>query len=715
MSSVSAAKKAKKRPPTAPGFNKHGQSVAAAAGAGAASPSPPPKKARTDGPADASVPEPGGGVGGSAPVPVANHASRDDRWTVQDSARLYHIDGWGAPYFRINEDGNVEVDPSGTSDSKQKIDLFELVEDVIKRGHNLPLLIRFDDILADRIRLLNESFAHAIEEHKYKNVYRGVFPVKVCQQRHVVEEIVKFGAKYQYGLEAGSKPELLIVLAFMSTPGALITCNGYKDSEYIETALLAKSLGQNPIIIIEKLYEIDIVIEASKKLKITPVVGVRAKLTTMGMGRWGGSTGDHAKFGLSAAEIVEVVKRLKAVDLLSSLQLLHFHIGSQISRISVVKDALREAGQFFVELHKLGCDMKYLDVGGGLGIDYDGSKTSFHASMNYTIAEYAADVVVAIQKVCNKHGIPVPCLVSESGRAIASHMTVLVMATLGGSSPVLMGKAEEPDAKSHQLLKQLYETFNSINPSNLQECYHDATQYKGESLTLFTLGLLTLEERSKAEELYWCCCRAILPLAKKMRYVPEELQHLEQLMSSIYYCNFSVFQSAPDNWAIDQLFPIMPIHRLNTKPTQLAILADLTCDSDGKIDQFICSGTDDVKSHLEVHELEPNKPYYIGMFLNGAYQEVLGNLHNLYGDTNVIHICRDPKTDRYIIDHVIKGDTTEEVLRWMQYDPKAMAASIRQHCERAIGNGITVQQYKLMVRHYEKSLQKYTYLWADED
>jgi len=365
--------------------------------------------------------------------------------------------------------------------------------------------------------------------------------------------------------------------------------------------------------------------------------------------------------------------------------------------------------------------MKYLDVGGGLGIDYDGSKTSFHASMNYTIAEYAADVVVAIQKVCGKYNVPCPVLVSESGRAIASHMTVLVMGTLGGSSPMLhKGKpAEEPDAKAHQLLKQMYETFHGINQNNLQESYHDATQYKGEALTLFTLGLLSLEERSKAEELYWCCCKAILPLAKKLRYVPEELQHLEQLMSSIYYCNFSVFQSAPDNWAIDQLFPIMPIHRLETKPTQLAILADLTCDSDGKIDQFICSGTDDVKSHLELHELDDNKPYYIGMFLNGAYQEVLGNLHNLYGDTNVIHVSLDPEEKEkrgYIVDHVIKGDTTEEVLRWMQYDPKAMAESIRQQSEQALKvKRLTLPQYRLLVRHYEKSLQKYTYLWADED
>jgi arginine decarboxylase len=659
---------------------------------------------------------------------AADGEQKEEPWTIQDSDKVYHVHGWGAPYFRINEAGNIEVDPSGKDGNNQadplsKIDLLELVEDVIKRGHNLPLLIRFSDILRDRIRLLHEAFHHAIKDNDYKNCYRGVFPVKVCQQSRVVEEIVKYGKKYTYGLEAGSKPELLIVLACLTTPGAIITCNGYKDSEYVETAMLSQRLGQIPIIIIEKLYEIDLVVQAAQKLKIKPIVGVRAKLSTQGTGRWGGSTGDHAKFGLSSAEIMEVHKKLKAADLLDSLQLLHFHIGSQISRISVVKDALREAGQFFVELHKLGAQMSYVDIGGGLGIDYDGSKTSFHASMNYTVGEYAQDVVVAIKKVCDKHNIPHPVIVSESGRAVVSHQTVLVLSTLGATRPMITKKeaVEDPGAKAHTLVKQLWEVYSQIvsgNPKvNLQECYHDAQQFKGEAYTLFTLGLLSLEDRSKAEELYWMCCIAIQPLAKRMAYVPEELQNLDHLMSAIYYCNFSVFQSVPDNWAIDQLFPVMPIHRLREKPTQLAILADLTCDSDGKIDQFICSGTDDVKSFLEVHELDDAKPYYIGIFLNGAYQEVLGNLHNLYGDTNVIHVNLDPEDAKgYTLEHVVKGDTTDEVLRWMQYDPKVMTESIRQQAELALkAKKLTHAQYRLLVKHYEKSLQKYTYLWADED
>ncbi|MFP5502976.1 MAG: biosynthetic arginine decarboxylase, partial [Candidatus Sericytochromatia bacterium] len=517
----------------------------------------------------------------------------------------------------------------------------------------------------------------------------------------------------QYGLEAGSKPELLIVLATLKTPGAIVICNGYKDSEYIETALLAQRLGQTPIIVIEKLNEIQLVLQAAKKLGIKPLIGVRAKLTARGIGRWGDSAGDRAKFGLTAAEIMDVVETLKREDMLDSLQLLHFHIGSQISNISVIKNALREASQFFVELAELGCDMKYLDVGGGLGIDYDGSKTNFHASKNYDLKEYASDIVSAVQDACKKHNVPEPILISESGRAISSHQSMLVFDVLGVGE-VIEKEPVKPSPDDHELLKYLYETWTDVNKDNLQEAYHDATQFKEEVLSLFTLGYISLEQRARAEELFWACCRRILTHLRTLKFVPEELQNLEQLMATTYYCNFSVFQSAPDNWAIDQLFPIMPIHRLDEKPTVRGTLADLTCDSDGKIDDFI--DIHDVKHSLELHPFKEGDPYYLGMFLNGAYQEILGNLHNLFGDTNTVHIHLDPEDEKgYTVEHMVKGDTMREVLRYMQYDDEALVESIRKETERALRDKrITIAEQRLLLRHYERALAGYTYLWADE-
>jgi arginine decarboxylase len=505
----------------------------------------------------------------------------------------------------------------------------------------------------------------------------------------------------------------LIVLATLKTPGALVICNGYKDSEYIETALLAQRLGQTPIVVIEKLNEIQLVLQASKKLGIKPIVGVRAKLSARGIGRWGDSAGDRAKFGLNAAEIMQVVETLRQEDMLDSLQLLHFHIGSQISNISVMKNALREASQFYVELAAMGADMRYLDVGGGLGIDYDGSKTNFHASMNYSIQEYAADIVSAVQDACKERQVPVPILISESGRAIASHQSVLVFDVLGVGE-VLAKPPVKTETTEHQLLRHLYDTWEGVNKENLQESFHDATQFKDEALSLFTLGYLGLAERARAEDLYWACCQKILPLLRTLKFVPEELASLEQLMASTYYCNFSVFQSAPDNWAIDQLFPLMPIHRLAEKPTARATLADLTCDSDGKIDHFI--DIHDVKHSLELHPFREGDPYYLGMFLNGAYQEILGNLHNLFGDTNAVHVHMEPGSEHgYSLEKVVKGDTMREVLRYMQYNEQDLVESIRLETEKALrAKRITIAQQRLLLRHYERALAGYTYLWADE-
>ncbi len=627
-------------------------------------------------------------------------------WTIEDSEELYRIKGWGDPYFSISAAGHVTVSPQGERGGA--LDLFELVNALKQRNLSLPLLIRFSDILEDRIERLNAAFSRAIARYNYEGVYRGVFPVKCNQQRHLVEALVRFGKPHQFGLEAGSKPELMIALATLKTPGALLICNGYKDREYVETAILAQRLGQIPIIVLEQTEEVDLVIECSRRLGIRPIVGVRAKLSTRGMGRWGISAGDRAKFGLTIPEILVAVDQLREAGMLDSLELLHFHIGSQISSISVIKDALREASQIYVELVHLGANMKYLDVGGGLGVDYDGSQTNFHASKNYNTQNYANDVVAAVKDACVERQIPVPTLVSESGRAIASHQSVLVFDVLSTSN-VPSAQPEPLREKEHLVIRNLYETYSSITAENYQEVYHDATQFKEEAISLFTFGYLGLPERARAERLYWACCHKILHIARQQEYVPDDLEDLENIMASIYYINLSVFQSAPDSWAIDQLFPIMPIHRLGEEPTCRGTLADLTCDSDGKIDQFI--DLRDVKHVLELHPLKPGEPYYLGMFLNGAYQEIMGNLHNLFGDTNAVHIHLTPKG--YQIEHVVKGDTMREVVGYVQYDAEDLIESIRQQTEQALQEQrITIQESQLLLQNYERSLNRYTYLSA---
>lgn len=653
------------------------------------------------------------------------------KWSIEDSEELYRITGWGEPYFSINAAGHVTVSPLG--DRGGSLDLYELVNALKLRNLDLPLLIRFSDILEDRIERLNAAFAKAIARYNYDGVYRGVFPVKCNQQRHLIEALVKFGKPHQFGLEAGSKPELMIALANLNTPGALLICNGYKDREYIEMAILAQQLGKIPIIVLEQIEEVSLVIEAGRKLGIRPIVGVRAKLSSKGIGRWGTSAGDRAKFGLTIPEILQTVEQLRAADMLDSLQLLHYHIGSQISSIAVIKDAIRESSQVYVELAKLGANMKYLDVGGGLGVDYDGSKTNFYASKNYNIQNYANDIVAEVKEACAERNLPVPTLISESGRAIASHQSVLVFNVLG-TSDAPSSPPEPLQGKEHLIIRNLYETYESISEENYQEAYHDAAQFKEEAISLFNFGYVSLPERAHAERLYWACCEKILGIVRQQEYVPDDLEDLEKIMASIYYVNLSVFQSAPDSWAIDQLFPIMPIHRLDEEPTKRATLADLTCDSDGKIDQFI--DLRDVKHVLELHSLIPltphtsphpsgtpeantphtspstpqeHQPYYLGMFLNGAYQEIMGNLHNLFGDTNAVHITLTPKG--YQIDHVVKGDTMTEVLGYVQYDSEDLVESIRQQTEQAMQEKrISLQDSQLLLQNYERSLSRYTYL-----
>ncbi|MER3435087.1 MAG: arginine decarboxylase [Leptolyngbya sp. ERB_1_1] len=643
-----------------------------------------------------------GKLNGKSPAPGANPKPKN--WTIEESEELYRIQGWGDPYFSINAAGHVTVSPKGNRGGS--LDLFELVKALKQRNLGLPLLIRFSDILEDRIERINSAFAKAIARYSYPGVYRGVFPVKCNQQRHLVEDLVRFGQPHQFGLEAGSKPELMIALASLKTPGALLICNGYKDREYIETAMLARRLGQTPIIVLEQIEEVELAIEASQKLGIKPILGVRAKLSARGIGRWGTSAGDRAKFGLTVPEIINTVNQLKAADMLDCLQLLHFHIGSQISAISVLKGAVREASQIYIELSRLGANMQYFDVGGGLGVDYDGSQTNFHASKNYSTQNYANDVVAAVRDACAIANLPVPTLISESGRAIASHQSVLVFDILG-TSDVIAETPEPPQDEEHLIVRNLYETYTSINAENFLEMYHDATQFKEEAVNLFGFGYLSLTERARAERLYWSCCHKIIALSRQLEYIPDDLEDLEKIMASMYYMNLSVFQSAPDSWAIDQLFPIMPIHRLNEEPTKRATLADLTCDSDGKIDQFI--DLRDVKSVLELHSLKPGEPYYLGMFLNGAYQEIMGNLHNLFGDTNTVHIQLTPKG--YQIQHVVRGDTIKEVLGYVQYDVEDMIESIRLQTEHALEDDrITLQESQLLLQNYERSLSGYTYL-----
>ncbi|MDY6785476.1 MAG: biosynthetic arginine decarboxylase [Cyanobacteriota bacterium] len=637
-------------------------------------------------------------------------------WRVEDSEKLYRIEGWGAPYFSIDAAGCVVVSPKG--DRGGSLNLYELVESLLQRQIKLPLLIRFSDILDDRISRLNACFARAIARYRYPNQYRGVYPIKCNQSRHLVETVVRSGKPYHFGLEAGSKPELTIALALLDpeqNKEALLICNGYKDREYIEMALLATKLGHRPVLVIEQLSELDLALEIGQTLDIDPILGIRAKLSTKGSGHWGNSTGDRAKFGLGVPEIVEVLQRLENSNKLQCLQLLHFHIGSQISAIAAIKEAIREAAQIYGELVKWGAKMQYLDVGGGLAVDYDGSKTNFYASKNYNLQNYANDIVAEVKEACEEREIDAPILVSESGRAIASHQAVLIFDILGTSDTfAIEGRHREnievpqpTPKKEHLILRNLWETYESITPDNYQEAYHDAIQFKEEAISLFSFGYLSLKERARAEQLHWACCRRILDITRTQEYVPDDLEDLEKNMASIYYANLSVFQSSPDAWAIDQLFPIMPIHRLNEEPTQRGILGDLTCDSDGKIDKFI--DLRGVKSVLELHSVNPQESYYLGMFLVGAYQENMGSWHNLFGDTNVVHIRMTPKG--YQVEYVVKGDTITEVLGYAQYKAEDLVEGIRRRTEEALQDGrLTLEESQRLLQNYERSLNSYTYL-----
>ncbi len=639
---------------------------------------------------------------------TGSSTSRGDllhQWTVTDSMEVYNVGQWGAGFFGINPAGNVVVSPSGATGPS--FDLKELVDELQQRGIELPLLIRFSDILRTRIDQLNAAFDKAMAEHDYHGSYMGVFPIKVNQQRHVIQEIVQYGRPHRFGLEAGSKPELLAVLAMLEAPEPLIICNGYKDIEYIDMALWGTKLGKQVVIVIEEFAELARVLDRAKVLGVSPKIGFRTKLSSRGSGRWQESGGATSKFGLSVSDILRAVELLRSADMLDCLVLTHFHLGSQVTNIRSIKDALAEASRIYVELARMGAGLKYFDVGGGMAVDYDGSSSNFASSANYTMDEYVADVVDAITEACNAVELPHPTIVTECGRAIAAYHSALIFNVLGVTEPSQGAVPQSLPDEAHNVLHNLLEAHDSITIKNFQEAYHDVLAHRDEALSLFKLGYLTLEDCGTMESIFWSACRKILRLMREKEYVPDELQGLEAQLANIYICNLSIFQSLPDCWAVGQLFPIMPIHRLDTEPVCRGTLADITCDSDGKVDRFI--NLRDVRSTLELHP--PNEdPYYLGVFMTGAYQEILGDLHNLFGDTNAVHVTIK-EDGQYFVDHVVDGDTIEEVLHYVQFSTEDLVAGLRRNVERALHEGrISFRESAALLCDYERGLKGYTYL-----
>jgi len=628
-----------------------------------------------------------------------------ERWTPQTAAELYDVPSWGKGYFSVSDNGHVRVHPE--KDPARAIDLKELVDTLVLRGINLPILIRFADILKHRLGEIHSAFDTAIREHKYQGGYCCVYPIKVNQQRQVVEEVLEFGRPYRFGLEAGSKPELMAVMA-MADNGTPIICNGFKDDEYIEMAMLAQKVGRQIIPVVEKYTELGLILKYSQKVGVRPSIGLRVKLASRGSGRWKSSGGYRSKFGLSATEATRALQELKDHGMADCLNLLHFHLGSQITNIRQIKAAVNESVRVYVDLFRAGAGLKFLDVGGGLGIDYDGSQTDFESSVNYTLQEYANDVIYHVQNVCEEVGVPHPTIVTESGRAIAAYHSVLVFNVLGVSG---MGEAAdiapEPPADAEQPLIDLQETYRGLTVKNLLEGYHDAQQALDQALNLFSLGYLSLDQRCIAENLYWAISRKIQKMARELDYFPEELEGIDAMLSDTYFCNFSLFQSMPDSWAIKQLFPVMPIHRLEEEPSRHAVLGDITCDSDGKVDAFI--DRRDVKRTLALHPFHGGD-YYLGAFLLGAYQEILGDLHNLFGDTNAVHVRLGP-TGEVLLDSVIKGDTVREVLDYVQFKTDALVSRLRRDVEAALREGrLSYEESGSLLKFYEEGLHGYTYL-----
>lgn len=627
------------------------------------------------------------------------------KWSIEDSREMYNIKGWGASYFDINEEGNVSVSPCK---DEAQIDLREIVDELSLRDVTPPLLLRFPDILDNRIEKTANCFKRAAEEYEYKAQNFIIYPIKVNQMQPVVEEIISHGRKFNLGLEAGSKPELHAVIAVQCQSDSLIICNGYKDQSYIELALLAQKMEKRIFIVVEKLNELDIIARAAKKLNVKPNLGIRIKLASSGSGKWAESGGDASKFGLTSSELLDALRILDEKGLHDSLRLIHFHIGSQITKIRRIQTALREAAQFYINLHKMGYNVDFVDCGGGLGVDYDGTRSAnSESSVNYSIQEYVNDCVYTFVDAANKNDIAHPNIITESGRSLTAHHSVLVIDVLETASLPEMPEEFEAKDSDHQLVKDLYEIWDNLNSKNMLEDWHDAEQIRDEALELFSHGIVDLKTRAEIESMYWSVCHEINTLSKQMKHVPEELRNIDKLLADKYFCNFSLFQSLPDSWAIDQLFPIMPIQRLTERPTRNATLQDITCDSDGKIANFVKEGH---LSHvLPLHALRRNEPYYLGVFLVGAYQEILGDMHNLFGDTNAVHVS--VKDGHYHIDQIIDGETVEEVLDYVQYNPKKLVRQLEIWVTKSVKNGkISLEEGKEFLSNYRSGLYGYTYL-----
>lgn len=628
-------------------------------------------------------------------------------WNNKKSEALYGMHNWGNGYFNINNDGNVEV--CSFCENHKPLDLKILVDNLNERGICAPVLLRFPDIVNHRVSHMVDCFNKAIKDSDYQGQYSKVYPIKVNQQSHLVDDVVASGYKHGMGLECGSKPELLVTLAMMDNNKAIIICNGFKDEEYIETALLARKLGKQTYIVVDRKDELPMIIKASKKLGIKPLIGLRTKLNTKGAGKWVESSGARSKFGLTPSEIIEAVQLLKDADLLSQLRLLHFHIGSQVPSIQSIKESLKEAVRVYTELHQLGAPLTHIDVGGGLGVDYDGSNGETDHSRNYSDQAYANDVVHTIATLCNEKNIPHPTIVSECGRALVAHSSLLIFNVLGKNTVRKSKLPETPKETDHKIVKQIYDIYDNLDKYKLNESYNDLKSKHKDIIQMFSYGVLSLEQRAKAEDLFWTTATKIAEKAKNSEEDKEIFSILEQFLSDTYFCNFSIFQSLPDAWAVGQIFPIMPIHRHNEMPSQRATLVDLTCDSDGKLTDFIDSDTNGIQNYLEVHSLNEDEPYYLGAFLAGAYQETLGDLHNLFGDTNAVHITLTEKG--YEISHVVEGDSVEEVLSYVEYDKKYLIEKIRKSCEESINaETLTRQDARMMMQHYQDSLAGYTYL-----
>ena len=643
---------------------------------------------------------------------MSNSDSEGPCWDIQAARSLYSIDRWGASYYDINEEGHVVARP--LQDVGATVDVTDVIEEAKGRGLKFPLLIRFQDILRHRVESINMAFRNSITEFNYQNTYRGVFPIKVNQLREVVEEILDAGKPYNFGLEVGSKPELFAGLALQNRVGSLIICNGYKDTAFIRMALMGLKLGKKVILVVEKLEELRQIITVSQQFGVEPLLGIRVRLQSKGAGKWAESGGENAKFGLSTPELLAATQLLQTEKLVHCFKLLHFHIGSQVPDILTVKKAVQEAARFYAKLQKMGFPIEHFDVGGGLGVDYDGSRCAFDSSTNYTLQEYTNDVVYYVGEVCNAENVPHPELISESGRAIVAHHSVLIVEVFGSIVKTRPWENLQYGESEHALVRELLDIRKNLAKLNKLEAYHDALERKEDAHNMFTLGMLGLPDKAKIENLYWEISQAVVLSFRGQAYIPEEIRELEGGLGDQYLCNFSVFQSLLDHWALGQLFPIMPVNRLRERPTRETTLVDITCDSDGQICKFI--DLRDVRRTLPLHSLHQNgdglEPYYIGFFLMGAYQDIMGDLHNLFGRVNEIHVFLDPDEPAgYYVEEIIEGNTIGQTLAAVQYDENELKRRMKAQIDEAIKTDkLKPSEAMRLLDEYERGLKEYTYL-----